>query len=208
MLHVGLTGGIGSGKSTVARALVDRGAHLLDADQLARELLAPDSAVLDEVAAAFGGDILDTQGRLDRRALADRVFTDPERREVLDRILHPRINALERERAAAIGARFPKAVVVYEAPLLVESGAHRAVDRVAVVDVTPERQWQRAIERGDRPEEQIRAIMEAQCSREKRLRFADDVLDNDGPWQETERQLDVLMEEYRDLARGPHGTGA
>lgn len=208
MLHVGLTGGIGSGKSTVARALVDRGAHLLDADQLARELLAPDSAVLDEVAAAFGRDILDAQGRLDRRALADRVFTDPERREVLDRILHPRINALERERTAAIGARFPKAVVVYEAPLLVESGAHRAVDRVAVVDVTPERQWQRAIERGDRPEEQIRAIMEAQCSREKRLRFADDVIDNDGPWQETERQLDVLMEEYRDLARGPHGTGA
>ncbi len=208
MLHVGLTGGIGSGKSAVARALMEKGAHLLDADQLARELLAPDSGVLDEVVAAFGREILDTQGRLDRRALADRVFADPEKRAVLDRILHPRINALERERAAAIGARFPNAVVVYEAPLLVESGAHPTVDRVAVVDVPPERQWQRAVERGDRPEEQIRAIMEAQCSREERLRFADDVIDNDGPWQETERQLDVLMEDYRELARGSHGTGA
>jgi len=208
MLHVGLTGGIGSGKSTVARALMDRGAHLLDADQLARELLAPDSEVLAEVVSAFGPDILDSQGRLDRPALAERVFADPDKREVLDRILHPRINALERERAAAIGARFPHAVVVYEAPLLVESGAHRAVDRVAVVDVAPERQWQRAIERGDRPEEQIRAIMEAQCSREQRLRLVDDVIDNDGPWQETERQLDELMEDYRELARGPHGSGA
>lgn len=207
MLHVGLTGGIGSGKSTVARALMDRGAHLLDADRLARELLAPDSVVLSEVVEAFGRDILDAQGRLDRRSLADQVFTEPEKREVLDHILHPRINALEEERAAAIGTRFPNAVVVYEAPLLVESGAHRTVDRVAVVDVTPERQWQRAIERGDRPKEQVQAIMEAQCSREERLRFADDVIDNDGPWQETERQLDALMEDYRALARGPYGTG-
>ena len=206
MLVVGLTGGIGAGKSAVGQALRDRGAHLIDADKLSRELLAPDGPALQEVVSAFGPEVLDPMGRLDRSRLAELVFADEASRTALEEILHPRINALARERAAAIGARIPDAVVVYEAPLLLESGARDQVDRILVVDAAPEVQLQRAVARGDRSADQIRAIMDAQWPRETRLRQADDVVDNNGPWAETETQLDALMEKYRALARqGPGG---
>lgn len=200
MLHVGLTGGIGAGKSAVSRGLRDRGAHVLDADRLARELLAPDSELLGRVVTEFGQDLLDDHGRLRRDRLAERVFADPAARKRLEALLHPRINALEQERAVAIGARLPTAVVVYEAALLLESGGARGVDRVVVVDVPEPVQRERAVARGDRSREQVQAIMDAQCTREERLRQADDVIDNSGPWSATERQLDALMERYRRLA--------
>ncbi len=201
MLVVGLTGGIGAGKSAVARALRQRCAHLIDADQLARELLAPEGDALQEVVDAFGNGILDAQGRIDRARLAAEVFADEAARATLEAILHPRINALARRRAAAIGSRLPEAVVVYEAPLLLESGAADQVDRVLVVDVTPDVQWERAMSRGERPADQIRAIMAAQWARSDRLRHADDVIDNNGPWEDTEAQVEALMERYRALAR-------
>ena len=200
MLHVGLTGGIGAGKSSVSRGFRDRGAHIIDADQLARELLAPGSAVLKEVAAAFGGDLLDDPGRLRRDRRAERVFADEAARRRLDAILHPRINALEAERTAAIAARMPRAVVIYEAPLLLESGADRGVDRILVVDLPEALQLERATARGERSAEQVRAIMAAQCPRRERLRRADDVIDNSGPWTATEEQIEGLMERYRALA--------
>jgi len=200
MLHVGLTGGIGAGKSAVGRSLRARGAHLLDADQLARELMAPGSEVLAEVEAAFGPDILAADGRLDRRRLGQRVFADPAARQRLDAILHPRINALERERAAAIAERFPHAVIVYEAPLLLESGADDGLDRILVVDVPEDLQLERALARGERSADQIRSIMEAQCSRGERLRRAHDVIDNSGAWAATEQQIDAIMASYRELA--------
>jgi dephospho-CoA kinase len=203
MLHVGLTGGIGAGKSAVSASLRSHGAHILDADQLARELLAPGSEVLEEVVAAFGDDLLDPDGRLVRQRLAERVFADPAARARLDGILHPRINALERERAAAIAARLPEAVIVYEAPLLLESGAGREVDRILVVDLPEALQRERAIARGDRDPDQVRAIMAAQCSREERLSRAHDVIDNSGSWAATEQQIGALMERYRELAAGP-----
>ncbi|MFA9459349.1 dephospho-CoA kinase [Thiohalorhabdus methylotrophus] len=200
MLLVGLTGGIGSGKSSISRAFAGRGAHILDADQLAREVLAPGSEVLDEVAAELGGDILTESGDLDRARLAERIFDDSDARATLDGILHPRINELARRRAAAIGDRFPKAVVLYDAALLLESGAENLVDRVLVVDADPETQVRRAVARGDRDAGQVRAIMAAQWSRERRLRHADDRIDNDGDWAETLRQVEELMERYRRLA--------
>jgi dephospho-CoA kinase len=201
MLHVGLTGGIGAGKSSVSAAMRQRGAHILDADRLARELLVPGSEALAAVAARFGAAILTPDGELDRAALGQRIFADADERAALDAILHPRINALEAQRAAAIGERFPEAVVVYDAALLLESGGDEGVDRVAVVDVAPERQLERATARGDRSPDQVRAIMAAQWPRDRRLRAADDVIDNDGPWAETEAQVDRLMERYRTLAR-------
>jgi dephospho-CoA kinase len=201
MLHVGLTGGIGAGKSSVSTAMRERGAHLLDADQLARELLVPGSEALAAVAAAFGRGILTGTGELDRAALARRIFADDDARATLDGILHPRINALERRRAAAIGDRIPGAVVVYDAALLLESGGQEGVDRVLVVDVSPEVQWERATARGERSPDQVRAIMAAQWPRERRLRHADDVIDNNGPWAETVAQVERLMERYRALAR-------
>ncbi|MFP4561253.1 MAG: dephospho-CoA kinase [Thiohalorhabdus sp.] len=200
MLLVGLTGGIGSGKSSVSRAFAELGAHVLDADRLAREMLLPGSEALEEVTSALGRDLLTGEGALDRARLADRVFADDEARSTLEAILHPRINALARSRAEALGEQFPEAVVLYDAALLLESGAQEMVDRVAVVDVDPEVQVQRAIARGDRDAEQVRAIMDAQWPRERRLRYADDRIDNNGPWAETERQVRELMERYRGLA--------
>ncbi|KPV41414.1 hypothetical protein AN478_02225 [Thiohalorhabdus denitrificans] len=200
MLLVGLTGGIGSGKSSVSRAFGELGAHVLDADELAREVLAPGSGALDEVVAALGRDLLTAEGQLDRARLAERVFSDDEARSTLEAILHPRINALAHSRAQALGERFPGAVVLYDAALLLESGARDMVDRVAVVDVDPEVQVQRAVARGDRDAEQVRAIMAAQWPRERRLRYADDRIDNNGPWAETEGQVRELMERYRRLA--------
>lgn len=200
MLHVGLTGGIGAGKSSVSEGFRARGAHILDADQLARDLMAPGSETLAEVADTFGRDILDDQGQLRRDRLAARVFADDAARERLDAILHPRIQALEARHAAAIGARFPGAVVIYEAPLLLESGADQNVDRVLVVDLPEELQLERATARGERSTDQVRAIMAAQFSRQERLSRAHDVIDNSGSWEATERQIATLMPHYRSLA--------
>ncbi|MFB6260606.1 MAG: dephospho-CoA kinase [Thiohalorhabdaceae bacterium] len=200
MLHVGLTGGIGAGKSSVSEGFRERGAHILDADQLARDLMAPGSETLEEVADTFGRDILDDQGQLRRDRLAARAFGDDEARERLDAILHPRINALEARHAAAIGARFPGAVVIYEAPLLLESGADRNVHRILVVDLPEELQLERATARGERSPDQVRAIMAAQFNRQERLSRAHDVIDNSGPWEATERQIATLMPHYRTLA--------
>ncbi|HKL78245.1 MAG TPA: dephospho-CoA kinase [Gammaproteobacteria bacterium] len=204
MLHVGLTGGIGAGKSSVSAAMRDLGAHILDADQLARELLVPGSEALEAVAEAFGPGLLTASGELDRQELARRVFADEAARARLDAILHPRINALEARRAAALAERFPSAVVVYDAALLLESGAEAGMDRVVVVDVAPAVQWQRTLARGERSAEQIQAIMDAQWPRARRLQKADDIIDNNGPWSATGAQVAQLMERYRALARtGP-----
>jgi dephospho-CoA kinase len=200
MLHVGLTGGIGAGKSAVSQGFRERGAHVIDADQLARELLAPGSELLERVVAAFGRDLLDDDGRLVRSRLAERIFADDDARRQLEALLHPRINALEAERAAAIGARLPQAVVLYEAPLLLESGAAGNVDRVLVVDLPEALQLERATARRDRSDDQVRAIMAAQCRRQERLQRADDVIDNSGPWPATAQQIEALMERYRALA--------
>lgn len=203
---MGLTGGIGAGKSAVAHRFRELGAHLLDADQLARELLAPDSEVLREVTEVLGDDLLDANGRLDRARLAERVFSEPEARRQLDAILHPRINALEAQRAAAIAARLPDAVVIYEAPLLLESGGAAQVDRIAVVDLPEQLQLERVHARGDRDPDQARAIMDAQLPRAERLQQADDVIDNSGSWNATKAQVDGLLERYREMARARGGA--
>ena len=201
MLTAGLTGGLGSGKSAVADVLRNAGAHRIDADALARELLAPDSEVLTEVVATFGNGIVDAQGRLDRRLLGERIFANPDERAALEAILHPRINRLAQERIAAIGRRYPEAVVVYEAPLLIESGAHRWVDRVLVVDADEATQMARVQARDGRSAEQVWAMMAAQLPRDQRLAYADDVIDNNGQWHATREQAELLMERYRAQAR-------
>ncbi|HKJ87606.1 MAG TPA: dephospho-CoA kinase [Gammaproteobacteria bacterium] len=206
MLLVGLTGGIGSGKTAVSRAFRERGAWVIDADQLAREVLAPGSEALDEVAETLGPDVLTPAGELDRDRLAERVFADDRARAALDGILHHRINELARRRAAAIGSRCPDAVVIYEAAVLLESGARELVDRVVVVDVDEATQLRRAVARGDRDADQVRAIMRAQWPRQRRLACADDCIDNCGPWQETERQVEELMERFRRLAGPADGS--
>ncbi len=194
MKTIGLTGGIGSGKSTVSRLLASYGAVVVDADLLAREVLEPGSEGLAEVAEAFGADLVRPDGTLDREALGARVFPDPDAVRRLNGITHPRIGALTVERfAAAEAAGAP--LLVHDVPLLVESGLQRGYAAVVVVDVPPEVQLDRLVRLRGMPADDARARMARQATREQRLAAATHVLHNEGTPQELEQQVRALWEE-------------
>lgn len=190
MLRVGLTGGIGSGKSTVARRLAARGAVLVDSDVLAREVVAPGTDGLAAVADAFGDDVLDASGALDRSALAAVVFADPAARDRLNAIVHPRVRDLSARLVAAAPA---DAVVVQDVPLLVESGMAPFFPLVVVVHADAEERVPRLVRRG-MPEADARARIAAQASDEARRAAADVWLDNSGPERDLEQAVDALWE--------------
>lgn len=196
---VGLTGGIGSGKSTVADLFAARGASVVDADLVAHRLTGPKGLAMPAIHAAFGADVIRPDGGLDRDAMRAVAFNDPTARERLEAVLHPLIRAeMEREARAAVGA-----YVVLVVPLLVEAGeAWRGrVDRVCVVDVDEDTQVRRVMARSGLPEPQVRAIMAAQVSRAARLIAAHDVIDNnDGP-EALVPQVDRLHALYCRLAQ-------
>ncbi|ARX82759.1 MULTISPECIES: dephospho-CoA kinase [Streptomyces] len=196
MLKVGLTGGIGAGKSEVSRLLVERGAVLVDADRIAREVVAPGTEGLAAVVEAFGPGILAADGSLDRPKLGTIVFADPEKLAALNAIVHPLVGArsAELERAAAEAA--DDTVVVHDVPLLAENGLAPFYDVVVVVDARPETQLDRLVRLRGMTEDDARARMTAQATREKRLEIADLVIDNDGP---LERLVPRVDEVWRDL---------
>ena len=194
MLRVGLTGGIASGKSEVARRLAERGAVLVDADVLAREAVAPGSEGLAEVVAAFGPGIVADDGGLDRAALGAIVFADPVRREVLNAIVHPRVRARAAEIAERAGSQDPRAVVVQDIPLLVETGQAGNFDVVVVVDAPDDVRVARLAARNGMPEAEARARMAAQTTREERLAAADHVLENTGTVEELRAAVDRLWD--------------
>lgn len=172
---LGLTGGIGSGKSAAASHFKDLGVHLVDADDAARWVVEPGRPALARIAEQFGESVLLSDGHLDRAALRQQVFQDPAQRRWLEELLHPLIRE---EIQHYLGqARSPYAILV--SPLLIESGQYRNTQRVLVIDVPLELQLQRTMRRDQADEAQIRAIMEVQAKREDRLRHADDVLLND-----------------------------
>lgn len=185
---LGLTGGIGSGKSTAARHFAELGVHVVDADQAARWVVEPGRPALARIAEHFGQDILQADGSLDRAALRQRVFQDEQERRWLERLLHPLIRQEILDNLAQ--ARSPYAIL--ESPLLVETDQHLLVQRILVVDVPEALQLQRSMQRDQASREQIEAIIKAQTSREERLRRADDVLVND-------RDLDWLKQEVERL---------
>lgn len=186
---MGLTGGIASGKSEVSRRLVELGAVLVDADVIAREVVEPGTEGLEEVAEAFGREVLADDGELDRAALGAIVFADPRRRELLNSIIHPRVRA----RAAEIAAGAPAgSVVVQDIPLLVETGQAGNFDVVVVVDAPDEVRIRRLEERNGLSEEHARARMAAQASREERLAAADHVVENAGTLEELRAAVDRL----------------
>ncbi len=196
MLRVGLTGGIGSGKSSVARLFAARGVPVIDADALAHELMSPAGAAFREIVERFGRAILDHNGDIDRRRLGERVFADPAERRALEAMLHPRIRAAMTERAGALAA--PYAVLVI--PLLVETGERAGVDRVLVVDCPEDEQIRRAAARDGRGADEVRNIMAAQAARAERLRLADDVIVNDRDLAQLEREVERLHRHYLSLA--------
>ena len=186
VLRIGLTGGIGSGKSTVSRLLEQRGAVIVDADAIAREVVAPGTPGLAAVTEAFGDGVVAPDGSLDRPALAAVVFADPEARKRLDAIVHPLVRARATEVAAAAPA---DAVVVNDVPLLVETGQAGSYDLVLVVEADPATRVARLVQRGLTAED-ARARMVAQATDEQRRAVADVVLDNSGTPEELEAQVD------------------
>lgn len=196
---LGLTGGIGSGKSTVANLFVARGADLVDTDAIAHELTGAEGAAMPALAAEFGGEILAVDGSLNRPVLREKVFSDPLAKARLEGILHPMIRQLSTQRCQQSQAPY----VVLAVPLLVESGNWRQrCQRIVVVDCDEAVQIRRVQSRSGLPEAQIRQIMASQATRAQRLAVADDVIDNNGGLAELQPQVDRLHQVYMALGRG------
>jgi dephospho-CoA kinase len=196
-LIVGLTGGIGSGKTLASDAFARRAIEVVDTDRIAHAVSAPDGPALPPLRSAFGDAVFRADGSLDRDALRRRVFADADARGMLESILHPLIGA-EARRAIA-GWRGPYGIVVV--PLLLERGGlRRDVDRVLVVDCPEQEQVRRVMQRNGLAESEVRAIMATQVGREARLAAADDVIDNSGAASAIEPQVDALDRRYRALA--------
>ncbi|MGP4008927.1 dephospho-CoA kinase [Streptomyces sp. 4N124] len=200
MLKVGLTGGIGAGKSEVSRLLVEQGAVLIDADRIAREVVAPGTPGLAAVVEAFGTEVFAADGSLDRPKLGSIVFADPDKLAVLNGIVHPLVGARSRELESAAAE---DAVVVHDVPLLAENGLAPLYDVVVVVDASPETQLDRLVRLRGMTEQDARARMAAQATREKRLEIADIVIDNDVPLEELQARV---REVWADLVGRAHAS--
>jgi dephospho-CoA kinase len=200
VLRVGLTGGIGSGKSEVSRRLAERGAVVIDADVAAREVVVPGSPGLARIAETFGEGVLRPDGSLNRERLGEIVFSDPGLRTKLNEIVHPLVREWMQaaEEAAVRAAAPPGPVVVHDVPLLAESRGRAGFDVVIVVDVPPEAQAERLVRLRGMPAEQARARMAAQASREQRLALADIVIDNSGSLEDLDRRVGEV---WADLER-------
>jgi dephospho-CoA kinase len=199
MLVIGLTGGIGSGKSAVSRCFEALGVPVVDADQVAREVVEPGQPALAEIAASLGADLVRADGTLDRARLRERVFADSDARRRLEAILHPRIRARMNERLASLPADTPYAVCVI--PLLFETGQRDLVDRVLVVEADEAIRVARVTGRDGVSEDQVRRILAAQCPAEVRAAGADDLILNEGSESELAAKVSALHEKYLALAR-------
>lgn len=195
-LRIGLTGGIASGKSTVADMFAELGVPIIDTDVIAREVVAPGEPALSEIAERFGEHVIDAGGNLDRSAMRKLIFADEASRIDLESILHPRIGAETRRQADAAGGDYQLIVV----PLLTGSPLRAFVDRVLVVDCDEDTQLQRLLERDAETVAQAQRILAAQSSRKERLAIADDVIRNDGDLTETREQVIRMVAHYEALA--------
>ncbi|MEX2973420.1 dephospho-CoA kinase [Streptomyces sp. C184] len=194
MVKVGLTGGIGAGKSEVSRLLASYGAVIVDADKIAREVVEPGTPGLAAVVEEFGDGVLAPDGTLDRPKLGGIVFADPEKLKVLNAIVHPLVGARSAELEAAAG---PDAVVVHDVPLLTENGLAPLYDLVVVVDAAPQTQLDRLVRLRGMAEDEAKSRMAAQATREQRLAVADLVIDNNGPLEALEPQVRAVWERLR-----------
>lgn len=195
MVKVGLTGGIGAGKSEVSRLLASYGAVVVDADKIAREVVEPGTPGLAAVVEEFGEGVLTPDGTLDRPKLGGIVFNDPEKLKALNAIVHPLVGARSAELEASAG---PDAVVVHDVPLLTENGLAPLYDTVVVVDAAPQTQLDRLVRLRGMAEDEAKSRMAAQATREQRLAIADLVVDNDGPLEALEPQVRAVWERLRD----------
>lgn len=197
MLIVGLTGGVASGKSVVSQVWKEEGGYLIDADRIARELVQPRAPAWKALVKAFGKEILQEDGSIHRKKLATRVFSNPVEKDLLNRILHPRIKREINRRIKGIGQKSPKAIVVIDAALLVETGYYLNVDKVVVVTSTKKQQIERLRRRDQMDQEMARGIIDSQISGEERIKVADIIIRNEGSRKKTERKAKEVFEELK-----------
>ena len=195
MLVIGLTGGIGSGKSTVASMFAQHGVAVLDTDQVARWVVVPGEEALSEIRDYFGADVITGNGELDRSAMRERIFGDPQARAKLEAITHPRIRAYVRNWIAQQAGHYCIVII----PLLLEKGWTELIDRILVVDASEVIQQERTIRRDGMNRAQVEAIMATQVSRKTRLDSADDIVTNDGDMEALSAQVDALHQKYLHL---------
>lgn len=196
MTLIGLTGGIGSGKSTIARRLADHGAVIIDADNVAREVVEPGTPALAQIVATFGPHFLTQEGSLNRGALGEIVFSDPHKRQLLNDIVHPAV----RERTAELFAQSPEdSIVVYDVPLLVETSNEYRFDAIIVASAPETVRIERLMEHRGMLESEAAARIESQAPEEERLKIANHVIDTSGDISHTYAQVDALWNELTNV---------
>ncbi len=197
MLRIGLTGGIGSGKSTVANLFADLAVPIIDTDKIAHDLTKQGNLGYKEIVAHFGDDILTSAGDIDRRKLRHHIFDHPEERKWLEGILHPLIRQTVDNQMSQLNT--PYCIVVI--PLLVETGHTDSIDRILVIDTSEETQIKRTMARDNTNKDAVKKILAAQCTRENRLAVADDVIDNDSNTTNLAEQVEKLHQRYLKLPK-------
>jgi dephospho-CoA kinase len=199
MLHVGLTGGLASGKSLVGAALAGLGCYLIQADELGHKVLLPGGEAYDAVVHEFGEAILDDEGMIDRRRLAALVFSRPERLEKLNSLVHPPVIRREQEMEEDIARRDSKAITVVEAAILVETGSYKRFDKLIVAACTPQQQMERAMRRDGLSKEEVMARLSRQLPLEEKIKLADYVIDTSGSKEQTLAQVRDVYHSLRSL---------
>jgi dephospho-CoA kinase len=199
MLRVGLTGGLASGKTFVGRALVDLGCYLIEADKLGHEVMLPGGEAYDAIVREFGPTVVDASGRISRRKLSGMVWNHPERLEKLSSLVHPPVQEREERQMAEIAQTDPRAIVVVEAAILVETGRYKSFERLIVVTCSAEQQMERALERGSYNKEEILARLSRQLPLEEKLRVADYIIDTSGSREATLGQARTVYGKLRSL---------
>jgi dephospho-CoA kinase len=199
MLKVGLTGGLASGKSFVGRSLAGLGCFLIQADELGHQVIEPGGEAYDAVIAFFGGEILNPDGRIDRRRLAARVFANPEELAKLNALVHPPVKAREQTLAAGFARDHPDGIAVTEAAILVETGSYKDYNRLIVAFCRPEQQIERAMERDGVSREEVLNRLSRQMPLEDKVKYADFVIDTSGSKENTLQQVRTVYEALRRL---------
>jgi dephospho-CoA kinase len=197
MLNIGLTGGIATGKSTVAGMLAAKGAYHIDFDLLAHELQLPETNVWHEIVASFGASILNPDKTINRDILGNIVFADPAKLDQLNNIVHPQVFAAWQDKAAAISAADPQAVIIADIPLLIESGLQDLFDIVMLVYIPPREQMNRLMKRNGYSHDEAEKRIASQMAIDEKIKYAHIVLRNDGTLAETKEKVDILWQELQ-----------
>ncbi len=199
MLKVGLTGGIATGKSFVLSVLEEIGCEVLDADQIAREVVEPGRPAFDEIAAFFGREVIAEDGKLDRGKLGEIIFADASKREKLNAIVHPRVFEAQAQWVSEVGRRDPNAIVIIDAALMIETGSYRRFDKIVVVYCEPDIQLDRLMTRNSLSRDQAMARISSQMPSAEKLKYADFSINTSLGFEDTRRQVEALHEQLRQL---------